>query len=440
MTQSQACHSVQSVNCKSFCVLPWIHINLNPDGRVTLCCQSHDQIFDERGRSLNAQTHSLSEIWNSSGMRDIRRRMADGEQLPHCKACFHDEAFGRTSYRKRSNELWLGNRPEGPTISRMIDQSVDGSTPLSPSYFDLRLGNVCNLKCTACKPLYSSQIERDPVHAPWIVDAPYTRLTDRFGTAGEWFDADGLVDEMVGMADNLAMIQLAGGEPTINKSQIAFLRHLRTGGRAPDIDLIVVTNLIAVRQEIYDLFAQFKSLFVIVSADGCGSTYDYVRYPGRWPTLVKNVLRLREVRPDARIRIDVVLQAINALNVVELFEWADEQDIPIELWVGRGLDHYNDFRILPHAVRDELNTRFERFFARKGNRASAARHNVWSVLSEMQATDISDEERRNRIVDFMRFVNDMDASRQLSFKSIAPETFDAVAAYAGRWDERTKYA
>jgi MoaA/NifB/PqqE/SkfB family radical SAM enzyme len=431
---------MRSVNRKSFCVLPWIHMNLNPDGRVTLCCQSHDHILDEQGRSLNAQTHSLSEIWNSSGMRDIRRRMADGEQLPHCKACFHDEAFGRKSYRKRSNDLWLGSRPEGAAICRMIDQSADGSTPLSPSYFDLRLGNVCNLKCTACKPLYSSQIERDPVHAPWIVDAPYTRLTNRFGTTGEWFDADGLVDEMAGMSSNLAMIQLAGGEPTINKSQIAFLKNLCTAGRAPDIDLIVVTNLIAVRQEIYDLFAQFKSLFVIVSADGCGSTYEYVRYPGKWAVLVKNVLRLREVRPDVRIRIDAVLQALNALNVVELFEWADEQDIPIELWVGRGLNHYNDFRILPLAVRNELATRFEGFLARKGNRAAGVRENVASILSEMHATDISDEERRNRIVGFMQFVNDMDASRQLSFKSIAPEIFDAIVVYAGHWDERTKYA
>ena len=144
------------------------------------------------------------------------------------------------------NELWLKDRPERTAIERTIADSTDGSTSLNPTYFDLRLGNICNLKCTACKPLYSSQIERDAVHAPWITDAPYTRLANRFGDRGEWFDAEGLVDEMVGMSGNLAMVQLAGGEPTINKTQIAFLTKLCTEGRAAAIDLTVVTNLIAV--------------------------------------------------------------------------------------------------------------------------------------------------------------------------------------------------
>ena len=416
-------------------------MNLNPDGAVTLCCQSHQRIFDEHGRSLNAQTHSLPEIWNSTGMKQVRQRMAAGERLPHCNACFDDEAFGRASYRMRSNQLWLGSRPERASIESMIEHSIDGTASSNPSYFDLRLGNICNLKCTACKPLYSSQIERDPVHAPWIVDAPYTRLANRFGTTGEWYDADDVVGEMLHVSDNLAVIQLAGGEPTINKTQISFLKELRAAGRASDIDLTVVTNLIAVRQDIYDLFAQFRSLFVIVSADGCDDMYEYVRYPGKWQTFADNLARLRKVRSDVRIRIDVVLQAVNALNIVELFDWADAQDVPVQLWVGRGLDHYNDFRILPISVQTTFRARFDEYFVRKANRELAqARENLGSILAEMDSTDFSDEERRWRIANFMQFVNDMDASRRLSFRSIAPEIHDAVAAYAGGWDMRTRYA
>src|SRR5262249_23187623 len=354
--------------------------------------------------------------------------------------CFHDEAFGRSSYRMRSNELWLGG-PEGAAIERMIEHSIDGTASRNPSYFDLRLGNICNLKCTACKPLYSSQIERDPVHSPWIVDAPYTRLANRFATDGEWYDADGLVDEMLNVADNLAVIQLAGGEPTINKPQISFLKELCATGRAQDIDLTVVTNLIAVRHDIYDLFAQFKSLFVIVSADGCDGMYEYVRYPGKWRTFADNLARLRATRSDVRIRIDIVLQAVNLLNVVELLAWADAQDVAVQLWVGRGLDQYNDVRILPHSVRDMFRTRVEDYFARTGNRDMAPLHSdVASMLAEMESTDFSDQERRQRVVNFMHFVNDLDASRRLSFRSVAPEVHDAVAAYAGGWDPATRHA
>ena len=42
------------------------HMNLNPDGKATLCCQSHRPITDEAGRSLNAQTHSMKEISNGT--------------------------------------------------------------------------------------------------------------------------------------------------------------------------------------------------------------------------------------------------------------------------------------------------------------------------------------------------------------------------------------
>ena len=416
-------------------------MNLNPDGRMTLCCQSHHQILDESGRSLNAQTDSLKSIWNSQGMKDIRTRMAAGEKLPHCSRCFEDEALGRSSYRMRSNDLWLGNRPEAAALRHMIEQSADGVASLDPSYFDLRLGNICNLKCTACKPLYSSQIERDPAHAPWITDAPYTRLTKRFETAGEWYDAEDLPDEIMAMSDNLTMIQLAGGEPTINRTQIAFLKKLCAAGRAPAIDLTVVTNLIAIPPDVFATFAQFKSLFVIVSVDGCDETYEYVRYPGKWPSLVRNITRLRQLRPDIQIRIDAVLQAINALNIPDLFEWADTQEIPIELWFGRGLDQYNDFRILPPEMREEFAARFEDYFVRKGNRAIASvRQNVESIIAEAAVTDFTEQQRRERAINFMHFINDLDNSRRLSFRTIAPEIHRAMSSYLGRWHEETRYA
>jgi sulfatase maturation enzyme AslB (radical SAM superfamily) len=432
---------VGDIISKSFCVLPWIHMNLNPDGAATLCCQSHQAIHDDQGRRLSAQTHSLQEIWNSSGMKDIRKRMAAGEQIPHCNACFQNEGFGRNSYRTHSNERWLASNENGPALREAIERSSDGIAPQTPMYFDLRLGNICNLKCTACKPLYSSQIEHDPVHSKWIVDAPYVRLEKRFGGEGEWFDANEMLDEIVGMADQLSLIQLAGGEPTINITQIAFLQKLCDTGRAADIDLEVVTNLSNVRPQVFEIFGRFKSLNIALSIDGTHQTYEYVRFPGKWASLTKNIERLREARPGVSLGINAVLQAVNAYNVVELFDWADSENISINLSIGRGLDHYNDFRILPLVARDELRKRFEAYFARKGNQGlEAVRQNVQSIFSEMDSTDISDEQRRERTLGFMHFVNDMDKSRRLSFKSMAPELYDAVVDYYGHWDSETRYA
>src|SRR5262245_45922876 len=185
---------------KTFCILPWIHMNLNPDGAVTLCCQSHDKICDDEGHALNAQTHSLTEIWNSRAMREIRRDMAEGRLRPACIACVRNESFDRLSHRTYTNKVWLRERPEGTAIAKEIDQSNDWEAS-APRYIDFRLGNMCNLKCTACKPLYSSQIERDPVQSQWVPkDAPYVRLHHRFGGVDDWQDADELSREIIALS------------------------------------------------------------------------------------------------------------------------------------------------------------------------------------------------------------------------------------------------
>jgi hypothetical protein len=58
----------------------------------------------------------------------------------------------------------------------------------------------------------------------------------------------------------------------------------------------------------------------------------------------------------------------------------------------------------------------------------------------MDATDFAEDVRRERVRNLMHFVNDMDKSRGLSFRSIAPEMYDALVNYYGHWDTGTKYA
>jgi sulfatase maturation enzyme AslB (radical SAM superfamily) len=428
------------MDSKSICALPWVHLNVNPDGAATLCCYSWMHIDDGAGRDLNLQTHSTQEIWNGAGMRDIRRRMLTGEQIPNCDACFHDERYGRDSYRLKSNRKWLHEHPRAVEINQTIENSVDGHMPLSPLYFDLRIGNLCNLKCTCCKPLYSSQIERDPVHSKWVIDAAHGRFDNRFTDSEEWSQSDALRGEIMAFSGDLSRIQLAGGEPTINKVQMGMLRWLCDEDRAKDIDLEVVTNLTNVREEIYDIFSRFQSLAVDVSIDGHGPVYEYVRFPAKWHMLTRNVRRLREIRQDVRLTINFVLQALNALNLVDLLSWADDESINLSVTIGRGLNHYNDFRILPAAARAEMRRRLDEFFLRKSNRdLTFLRNEIETVLREMDESDFDDTERREKMPGLMQFINDIDRSRQLSFRNACPDTIRFLTEYYGSWDDRTRY-
>ena len=116
----------------SFCVMPWVHLHANPDGVATLCCQSHHRLFDAKGQVFNLQTHSMREIWESDSLKEIRRRMSAGEQLPHCSACFNVEKFGRQSYRMISNARWLIDHPRAGSVAESIHESSDGAIKHAP--------------------------------------------------------------------------------------------------------------------------------------------------------------------------------------------------------------------------------------------------------------------------------------------------------------------
>ena len=54
---------------ESFCVLPWMHLNVQPNGEVFQCCMApHDRPVGD------VTKNTLPEIWNNHSMKDIRNK------------------------------------------------------------------------------------------------------------------------------------------------------------------------------------------------------------------------------------------------------------------------------------------------------------------------------------------------------------------------------
>ena len=86
--------------------------------------------------------------------------MLRGEQPAQCVACFDQERKGGYSHRQAALN-------EYGTYKKIIDFLI-GSTNLDGSiehprflYFDMTLGNQCNLKCRMCHPWSSYLIGQD---------------------------------------------------------------------------------------------------------------------------------------------------------------------------------------------------------------------------------------------------------------------------------------
>ena len=155
----------------SFCVAPFLEANIMPTGAVRACCAFYPSVSQD-GRAMSVYEHSVEEIWNSDTMRDVRRRMIDGKAVDQCSYCYLQERTTPPSLRNELNPGWeksgYGN-PRGETIAELKSKAIanDFRVPTGPSWIDLELGNLCNLKCRMCSSTWSSSIAADPVHSRW---------------------------------------------------------------------------------------------------------------------------------------------------------------------------------------------------------------------------------------------------------------------------------
>jgi hypothetical protein len=155
--------------------LPWIHLATRPNGDVRLCCTANASgagIVDSKeiglvtkdGVTMNLRDHTIEEVWNSEFMRDTRLEMLNGKIPNSCQKCFKEESLGIKSKRNWETIVW-NERIDIESIVKQTD--VDGSLPVNIPYFDLRLGNLCNLKCVMCSPHDSSSWIKD-----WKIQTP----------------------------------------------------------------------------------------------------------------------------------------------------------------------------------------------------------------------------------------------------------------------------
>ena len=127
----------------NFCVLPFVSIEADPMGKCKVCCLSYETITD-----IDLKQHTLTEAFNSPYMKNLRESFLNGEKPSNCNRCWAEEESGRTS--KRMNSLTrLKDIIEDISFTHSDDNKL--------MFLDLKLGNICNLKCRICGSFSSSK-------------------------------------------------------------------------------------------------------------------------------------------------------------------------------------------------------------------------------------------------------------------------------------------
>lgn len=275
----------------TYCSLPWIHLATHPDGGATLCCVSDHRNAASRARNfeplqyLDVNNNTIDTIMNSDYYKQTRLEMLNN-QIPHaCQRCYQEEANGVRSKRVEENER-LGFTED---MARAITQA-DGTIPINFKFVELRLGNLCNLKCRTCNPMSSTN---------WI--QPYQKLQEelKFVTHydrkinSSWTESDEFWDDLFEHSEDLQLIYVNGGEPTLVEKHWKYLEELIKRGLNKQITLWYNINMTNLPDKLIDLWKEFKRVQVTCSIDDLGERNDYIRAGSEWNTVISNLDKIQ---------------------------------------------------------------------------------------------------------------------------------------------------
>ncbi len=324
----------------SFCVLPWIHLHINPKGNVLPCCDSLEEEFQagELNPDKPLETH------HSSLMQQLRESMLEGQSISACKNCYVSEEHGVRSARQYFNEIAFPNE-----AARIFQKkSPEAEEILS---IDFRGDNICNFKCRTCCPKNSSAIAAEEREAGNLLS------TNRESFALSFLSLFDHVD-----FSKVRRIYFAGGEPLLARDHYRVLQRLIAEGHT-DIEIAYTTNVSRLSHnnyEIFELWKHFPKLLIGLSLDSWGSRAEYIRTGQNWQETETDIKSLQRQLPRATIFPSITISALNALTLPDFIEYLVEKQLS-----RRGDIHFHLLHA-PRAYRiDELGSEFQEHLAEK---------------------------------------------------------------------------
>ena len=328
------------MNKNIFCVAPFVNLSTTNNGKVRLCCQS--KTLDK----LHVNKHSLDEIWQGEAYTRIRNQFLNNEWPDECVICKNNEDKNIQSRRDFENKKWtqIEKKPY-PT------QAVD-----FPWAVDLRLGNLCNLKCIMCTPDNSNT---------WYDEYENFEHLQFFKKDENvrWPFHTSFLDNYETWVSKVRVLYFSGGEPLLIKKHRQIIEFLIEQDLAKNIILWYDTNGTYIDQEWIDMWSHFEEVNLSLSIDGGKEINEYIRHPINHDDLLTNY-KLLANRPS---NINVKLQiAVGALNIFELdsieqyskqFNFSISFNISIVFW-----PNFMTLEALPQSIIDQAAEKYKNHY------------------------------------------------------------------------------
>jgi MoaA/NifB/PqqE/SkfB family radical SAM enzyme len=388
----------------TFCVLPWVSLEASPIGTVRPCCLADDEILDNNGDKFQLSTASFVDVQNSDHMRKLREKFLAGEKPQTCRRCWSEERSGRTS--KRMHTL---NR-----LKHMLpDQQWTADTkPLM--FLDLKLGNICNLKCRICGSWSSSQYATEEINALPKDENKKNNYHYFMLRAGAWpRENKKFWEEIDIILTDIRYIEFTGGEPFMIDEHFDMLQGIIDRGIAGQVEIHYNTNGTQYPARGEAIWRHFKTVEIAFSIDDVGERFEYQRTNADWAAVLDNITSFQYLKtqmPNLQLQCCSTVNVFNVRYIDKLAQWIVLQGFDFVYWNMMHDPWHFSIATLPDAAKAAL-------------------------TEHLRSADVPLQYRRefDRIIDFMNTgastdgfmlrmkIADLDRKRNQNLQDVEPE-------------------
>ena len=386
----------------TFCVLPWMHLYVGTDGNVLPCCAA-----DHQHPMGNIEEHSVDNIVKSSAFNQLRKNMLSGSRSKECSRCYAQEDAGLQSARLDHNSRWKNLTQDNLNKDGSIDK-------FDPVYLDIRLNNICNLKCRMCSGYFSSAIAQEEVALFGKTESMQSSLKLQQRNLG--------LKEIIEFIPTAEKIYFAGGEPLLTAEHYKILDALIACGNT-DLEITYNTNFTTLTYQgrsVLDLWTQFSNIKIGASLDAKGAVAEYVRHGTNWSIIESNLELVKSQCPHVDFTVTSTVGLLNVNSLIELQQrWHNTKKLDISKFfqtVMIGPDHLT-VSALPLEHKQRLHQQIKDHMAWCNKNGAEILAEKWkNVLTYMWSQDNS-----HVMSEFKRLTNTIDQYRNESLADILPE-------------------
>lgn len=401
---------------------PFTGLATREDGAIKICCRSLPIGW--------IQQESLESAWNNDKMQQVRRQILNGERPDVCQPCFDLEDQGVESLRQRHIN---GVIPEA-RINLYPDTVFKEILPFEFPTMEIKLNNLCNLKCRMCNPLDSTNWK------DWDQVVPFYKKENNYlvptveklvNTPGQYIgpfdDTDNWWSSFEKLIPHFKRVEFAGGEPLMDPNHYKILDMLKPYGQNMEIKYATngTTLGISKNRTIFDYWPHFKSVAVNVSIDGIHDVYNYIRGNGDFKLVEENIKHIKTIPNVSRVVGAFTAQAGNILQAADCIDYfLNKMNI---VFYSHRVSYPNvlSAQVLPGPLKELAIKRLQDVKDRVSEFAIVQQYPILEQITKRQIADninyLMAKDQHHLWNDFVEFNRNLDKTRLQSLLDTVPE-------------------